>query len=145
MIDPDTQLDIHYPDRTLIEKCSELKLRRIHVTRVRDLVADPLSPAEYLRRPMIRRSRWLVHAFDETNQAWRKFYLGSTQEFESPGSLRLALYEPETSRPYRILTRPFGDTHRDRRILAKVVADLNKQDHGELMLRILADDFRLVG
>ncbi|MCD0460023.1 hypothetical protein [Roseiconus lacunae] len=145
MIEPGDRLQIHYPDTTLINAIANLKRRKIHVHQIRDLVAEPLTPEEYLRRPLIRRSRWLVSAFDDSCGGWRKFYLGSTTEFETRGDLRLALYEPDGIRPYKLITRGFNESRRDRVLLAKtIMAYAAAFDDHDLVLRVVADDLRKV-
>ncbi|QEG43757.1 hypothetical protein [Roseimaritima ulvae] len=145
MIEPGAKLDIQYPCCTLVETLNEFRLRRIHVQSVRDLVASPLTPEEYLHRPFVRRSRWLVIGFDEVAGAMRKFYLGSSRELCRPGLMRLGLYEPGATAPYAIVSRPFLETRRDRLLLAAVLMrqSESENDLAGLRLRILADDLQL--
>lgn len=144
MIEPGARLQIHYPVTTTIDAVTKISRRQIHVRGIRDLVAEPLTPAEYFRRPLIRRSRWLVFAFDEVQEGFRKFYLGTSKEYESRGDLRLALYEPGGTRPYRILTRGFAESRRDRILLARTIREVLAMDLSDLELRVVADDLRRV-
>jgi len=66
---------------------------------VRDLVTDPLSVQEFMRRPFLLRSRWLVKAYEPGINQWRQFYWGSTREFNQPGLPRVGLYESGTDSP----------------------------------------------
>lgn len=145
MLDPGDRLTITYPDSTLVNAMSNLQRRQIQVHRVRDLVAEPLTPVEYFRRPMLRRSRWLVHAWDEQLEAWRKFYLGSTREYSGSGHLRIALYEPDSTKPFRIISRGFQERPRERILLARTLRSLQRMDLDDLQIRIIADDLRRVG
>lgn len=133
-----------YPDTTVVDCIASLSGRHVQVLHVRDLVAEPLTPEEYLRRPLTRRSRYLVTGFDHTRQSVRQFYLGSSVEFATEGMLRVALYRPGDRRPYDLIGRPFGPTHRDRRLLARCLRDLQGRRE-RLRVRVIADDFGLVG
>ena len=145
MLSPGEQVTLTYPDCTLVESLARLRRRRIVVKHVRDLVADPLTPAEYLRRPLVRRSRWLITGFDQDRQSWRQFYLGSTREFASPGFLRAAVYRVGESQPFDLISRPFGPSKLERRVLARVIDRYQSARLGRLTLRVLADDFAVIG
>ena len=145
MLSPGEQVTLTYPDCTLVESLARLRRRRIVVKHVRDLVADPLTPAEFLRRPLVRRSRWLITGFDQDRQSWRQFYLGSTREFASPGFLRAAVYRIGDSKPFDLLSRPFGPSKLERRVLARVIDRYQSARLGRLTLRVLADDFSVIG
>ena len=145
MLSPGEQVTLTYPDCTLVESLARLRRRRIIVKHVRDLVADPLTPAEYLRRPLVRRSRWLITGFDQDRQSWRQFYLGSTREYASPGFLRAAVYRVGESQPFDLISRPFGPSKLERRVLARVIDRYQSARLGRLTLRVLADDFAVIG
>lgn len=143
-LEPGKTLTLTYPDSTLVESLSRLERRHIQVIRIRDLLAQPLSPAEYLRRPFIRRSRWLIFGYDERIKEYRQFYLGSSLEHEAPGILKVALYEPAGNRPAYAVSRAFGPRRRDRRLLAKAICQWTKEDMDDLQLRIYADDLKKI-
>ncbi|TWU66484.1 hypothetical protein [Crateriforma conspicua] len=143
MLEPGKKVDLTYPDVTLVESLSRLHRRQIRVTAIRDLVAQPLTPDEYLRRPLIRRSRWLITGFDESRGSFRQFYLGSTAEYRAPGYLRVGLYEPGSDRPAFAVSRPFAPTKRDRILLARALSQWSRQQIDDLQLRIFADDLKL--
>ncbi len=111
---------------------------------MRDLVENLLTPAEFLRRPMTKRSRWLITGFDEEIGCNRQFYLGSSAEYRSPGLLRVALYEPGGRRPAYAISRPFGETRAERTLMATAVASWSQRDLEDLELRIYDDDLKLL-
>ncbi len=140
IIEPGATIELTYPDVTLVEALAQFHRRRIRVHSIRDLVANPLTPHEYLRRPKLRRSRWLICGYDLERLAWRKFYVGSSREYAAPGMLRVALYRPGESRPADVISREFGPTARERLILARVLLKWYERDLGPLQLRVIADD-----
>jgi len=146
MFESGTYLEISYPVSTHVRHLPEVprRVRKITVRHARDLVRYPLTVNEFLRRPFVARSRWLISAWDNDIRQFRQFYLGSTDEFFAPGRLRLALYEPDGFVPKQIICREFQPTVVDRRNLIRLVRDWNQADHEGLVLRILADDFRVV-
>jgi hypothetical protein len=141
MIEPGQTIELTYPDCTLVEALANFERRRIRVHSIRDLVAEPLTPTEYLRRPKQRRSRWLVLGYDLDRFAWRKFYVGSALEYQRPGVLRVGLYRPGETSPADLISREFGPTARERLILARVLVEWLQADLGRMRLRVLADDF----
>jgi len=144
MFTPGTEIEISYPESTLIDAVSKLRRRRIHVTKIRDLVAEPLTPQEFLARPFIRRSRWLISGIDLDSHQRRQFYLGSSAEHESPGILRVGLYAPGDRRPRWPFPLQFTETRRDRLMLAKAIDAWLSRDLADLSLRVFVDDFRIV-
>jgi hypothetical protein len=62
MFSPGTEIALVYPTQTHVLQIdnSPRKTQEIYVHRVRDLIEQPLTPNEYLRRPYVARSRWLV-------------------------------------------------------------------------------------
>jgi hypothetical protein len=138
-------LTIHYPTDTHVrlEGSRILRPRSIRVLSVRDLVAQPLTPEEFLRRPFVRRSRYLLRGYE--NGQYRQFYLGCSEEFRAPSQLRIALYEPGKLRPTDLLSRPFEPSVLDRKQLARLLIKCQERDFGQLTLRVFTDDFGLVG
>ena len=84
-------------------------------------------------------------AFDEESGVWRRFYLGSSREFETRGDLRIAMFEPGEERPWRIVSRGFRESRKDRILLAKALQAIRTEDLGDLQLRVIADDLRRIG
>jgi hypothetical protein len=143
MIEPGSQIELSYPDSTLVDSLARLVKRRVHVYRVRDLLAQPLTPDEFLRRPFIRRSRWLISGYDLDRQRYRQFYLGNSAEHRAPGLLKVGLYEPGADRPTWPLPRPFGPTRAERQFLIDVIKEWAKKGPTQLQLRIYSDDLRV--
>jgi hypothetical protein len=135
------QLLIDYPTSTLLETNWTFRRRRLQVVSVRDLLIDPLTTEEYLRRPLIHRGRYLVKANDLETQQVKQFYLASSQQFYRPAGLRLALYWPDQSGqpPAEILSKRIAGTRRDRIALAKALQQLRREDFGGFDLRITID------
>jgi hypothetical protein len=143
MITPGSRIELTYPDCNLVESLAKLRRRRIRVYSVRDLLSDPLTPAEFLARAFIRRSRWLVSGYDIDRKSHRQFYLGSSAEHHCAGVLKVALYEPGSQRPTWPFPRSFGETRRERCLLADAIRAWSERDLHDLRLRIYADDLRL--
>jgi hypothetical protein len=138
-----TKIELHYPTRTdVFADSTQWRPRELIVYRIRDLVREPLTIEEYLQRPFIRRSRYLL--VGKELGRWKQFYLGSTQEYYSTGQLRLGLYGPDDLLPRHLVSRPFDNTPEDRKQLYNAVADWSKLDFGHLNLRVFADDLRVV-
>jgi len=107
---------------------------------VRDLVTDPLSVQEFMRRPFLLRPRWLVNANKLAINQWRQFYWGSTRLFATQGLLRVGLYEPGTDKPSWLYGRPFQPTSKGRLELMKALQQWTNLDFGTATLRVFADD-----
>lgn len=131
----------HYPQRNYLNSSPVWQTRWATRWSVRDLVTDPLTPEEYLARPLVRRSRYLWHVKDNQNE-WRSFYQGASLEHFVDTDLRLALYD--NRKRMQLLSRPFEPTVRDRILLARVVGRWSKYDYNGLQLRITCDDLRVV-
>jgi len=146
MFDHGDEVEFHYPIRTHVKwiDSTEFRSRQVIVRSVRDLVERPLTPDEFLRRPYVRRSRWLVRGIENDSQQFRQFYTGVTPQFAAPSQLRVGLYEPDGVRPVQLLGRGFEPTIKDRRILIRALDRWLSHDYGELLIRIFSDDLRLV-
>lgn len=140
MYAPDTQIELTYPESTQVESKTTFRKRRIQIREVRDLIRQPLTPEEYLRRPLTHRSRYLLTAFDRDCEQWRQFYLGSSQEHATNGRLRIALYRAGAAEPTKIISRSFEPTRRDRIMLARTLKELREKSHGGLELRVIPDE-----
>ena len=132
--------ELHYPARNLLNCSPVWKKRLVSRFSVRYLVVNPLTPEEYLARPLVRRSRYLWHVKDNYNQ-WRSFYQCASLEHFRDTHLRLALYDGRSR--VKLLARPFESTVRDRVLLARVVSRWSQYDYDGLQLRITCDDLRL--
>lgn len=145
MIDPGTHLSFRYPVSTHVRYLDSVPCltRDITVKTVRDLVAEPLTTTEFLRRPYVLRSRWLVRAVDHETQEFRQFYLGSSPDFAAPATLRIALYDPGSTRPRKYLAREFAPTVKERKLMLRLIRHYIEYDWGDLQIRITADDLRV--
>jgi hypothetical protein len=136
---------IHYPVSTHVRLFGRvaIKPRQIVVRAVRDLVSEPLTPEEFLRRPFIRRSRWLIRAFEPEHNRFRQFYAGSSLEYAAPCQLRVALYEPGANRPKEILYSAIEPNVRHRKALLRLLQKHLTKPSESMLLRIYSDDLRL--
>ncbi|TWT96247.1 hypothetical protein [Neorhodopirellula pilleata] len=139
MYAPDTQIEFTYPESTQVESQTTFRKRRVQIREVRDLISQPLTPEEFLRRPLTHRSRYLLTAYDLDSAQWRQFYLGSSKEHATSGRLRIALYRPGAEKPTKIISRAFEPTRRDRIELARTLKQFRDQPHEGLELRVIPD------
>jgi hypothetical protein len=144
MFSPGQQIELVYPTQTdiLHVDTAPRRLRQLYVHRVRDLVAEPLTPSEYIRRPYVARSRWLILASEKASQPPKQFYPGTADNYRAPGVLRLAIYEPEAKRPVQIIGRQIDPTLQDRRYLIRLINKVIDQ-YPDYQLRIIAPDLAL--
>lgn len=145
IFEPGHQIELVYPTITHVTKVdrSPRMVRQLYIHRVRDLVENPLTLAEYIRRPFVARSRWLILASEWASQPPKQFYLGSADNFKSPGILRLALFEENHRRPAKLLGRQFEPTIEDRKSLMRLaLREFDKHEGYEL--RIIASDLRVI-
>lgn len=140
--DPGMAVEISYPHSTHVRfwRPEDCRKREIVIHTVRDLVTDPLTVAEFMRRPFLLRSRWLVRAFEPKIRQWRQFYMGSSREFASSGALRVGLFEPEATTPTWLYGPSFEPTSEGRRDLIRRLRDWSHIDFGNARLGIFADD-----
>lgn len=147
MVEPNTELQIHYPTTTHVGYYPPpvFRERNIRVLRVRDLVQNPLTVEEFRTRPCVRRTRYLILAQESGEFRFRQFYLGSSIEFEAPSQLRIGLYYPGDIKPVELISRPFEADPREVRVLLRLLDRCRDRDWGDgKQLRIFADDLRLV-
>jgi len=147
MIELGQTITIHYPTTTHVRYFDAVprRPRTIQIVSIRDLVHEPLTIAEFLRRPYVRRSRLLVRAIDLDTGRYRQFYTGNSAEMIATSQLKIGLYDPGQSRPAEVLFRAIDPTVRDRKLLIRAIdrwASDNRCDISRL--RIFADDLRLV-
>lgn len=145
MFEPGQQIELVYPTITNILHIDKAprRLRQLYVHRTRDLVREPLTPSEYLRRPYIARSRWLILASEKAAEPPKQFYPGSSDNFRSPGTLWLAIYKPGETKPARLLGKQIEPTPKDRRLLMRLIHEAEGVHEG-YELRIIAHDLRLI-
>lgn len=147
MFEKGERIEFRYPVKNSVMIECGYRWRCIDVNRVRDLVAFPLTPQEFLRRPFVRRSRWLITGVEVGTGRWRNFYVGASPEFEAPAVLRIGLYVPNENKPRKIVSRGFGDCVAERRKLVKLLCLLATENLGktDLQIRVVADDLRFIG
>jgi hypothetical protein len=140
------QIELVYPTLTHILHINDAPrtVRQLYVHRVRDLVREPLTPSEFLRRPYVARGRWLILASEFAGERPKQFYPSSADNFRAPGTLRLALYEPGFDYPIRFLGKQIEPTPHDRRHLLRLIHRV-ADTHDGYDLRIVADDLRITG
>jgi hypothetical protein len=140
------RIELDYPQDTSVRRVESPRFlpRRLYVTAARDLITNPLTIDEFRRRPFLNRSRWLLRAWDSDVQDWRQFYLGSSAQYYSPGTLQLAIYEPESTRPERLISRLYQPTIDDRRCLVRLIQHIEREGAiDSRTLRVIAPDMRL--
>ncbi len=120
------------------------RLLDVRVKRIRDLVRQPLTPKELLRRPYARWTRFCLYgeALDRPGIV-RRFNLGKVAEQHQPPSpLRVGFYEPGGRCAKWEFPKPFGHSEADRLLLVLLVRELDrraKTDFPSLLLRIFPD------
>lgn len=80
---------LHYPKRNRIGIEPTWTERRLTIIERIDLRKCPLSIDDYLRRPMVRRGRWLLKCWDHNTQKFRQFYENSFREYWFPEPLKI--------------------------------------------------------
>lgn len=138
------EIELIYPTSTDVQYIANAarKLRQLKVKRVRDLVAEPLTPEEFLRRPFVARSRWLILATEGIGLPPKQFYVGSADNYQAPGVLRLAIYERGCMKPKRYFGPQIDETVLARRRLIQLLRQ--KMTHPDYQVRVVADDLRLL-
>lgn len=145
-IDCGQKITLSYPTRTTVGgKVFRFKKRHFLIESVRDLTKEPLTPIDILRRPLNRRSRFLLQVIDLKKERPRRIYLGNSAELQAAGTLRVGLYEPGICIPQVTLPRRFGNSAAERRILARLLQEWSTWDLDGLQIGIFAEDFKLVG
>jgi hypothetical protein len=141
------EIEFSYPVSTHVRffRPDQYRDRQIVVHDVRDLVTDPLTLEEFSRRPWLMRSRYLVRAYEPDRGKWRQFYVGSSRQWQSPGMLRVGLYEHGATRPDRIFGRAFAPTIEDRRVMIAAIREWSKHHFVCGSLRVFVDDLGLCG
>ncbi len=138
---------IHYPTNCLLASDPQFSHREVYIRGFRDLLTDPLTIDEFLRRPLLRRSRWIIKTADPNlPRKYRQFYIGSCQELWRDTPLRIGWYDPKQpeTRPLAIAPFNFPNTTSQRLELAKsLVRWRDHQDPDGLVLRVFCDDLRI--
>lgn len=136
------RVEIHYPTTTLVSSQTDFYPRLYRVRSVRDLVAYPLKPQEFLRRPFTRRGRWLASVIDLHSNQLRQIYPVNALEFRQDCQLRIGEYRD--GRLVDLVSRGFECDRRERIVLSRLLIRLQTLDWGDSTLGIFADDLRLI-
>jgi hypothetical protein len=116
--------------------------RRFEFLCVRDLVTDPLSVAEFLRRPMTRRSRYLIRVRDLDRGVCRSVYQRSMADWFRETPLRVGVYHG--CELQELLKTNYGPTIPDRQRLVRFLNKHQTNDMGEFRLAVLSDDGEVI-
>jgi hypothetical protein len=80
---------LHYPQRNRIGVEPVWMPRELSIVQRIDLLKEPLSIRDYLRRPMVRRGRWLLKCWDARAKKYRQFYECAFREFWFEDQLKI--------------------------------------------------------
>lgn len=127
---------LYYPRRNVIGIEPVWEPRRLKEIERIDLVETPLPISDYLRRPLIRRGRWLIRAYDIDLKKYRQFYeCAFKHNFREP-PLRIGQFFEGRIVP---LGRAYKPTVKERRRLAMTLHRLKKLNR----LFVYADDLAI--
>lgn len=125
---------LYYPRRNIVGLSPEWRLRNLTEVKRIDLVENPLPISDFLRRPLVRRGRWLIRAWDCDSQSYRQFYECAFRNTFRELPLRIG--ERLMSGKISQVGREYGPTIRERRKMAIVLHRLKKINN----LFVYADD-----
>lgn len=129
---------LFYPRRNVIGIAPEWHIRRLQFIERIDLVKHPLPIRDFLRRPLTRRGRWLIRAYDHDACQYRKFYeCGFKHCFREP-PLRIGRRIDDGS--IVPISPDFPATVLDRKLLAMTLHRLKQLDQ----VFVYADDLALI-
>jgi hypothetical protein len=132
-------VETYYPFTTHVSvEFPKWEPRRFEILRVRDLARDPLTVAEFLRRPMTRRSRYLIRVRDLDQQQLRSVYHRSMADWYRETPLRVGIYHK--SKVQELLRTNWGPTIADRQRLIRFLRKHQHTDMGDFRLAVLSDD-----
>lgn len=143
LIDLPTVIHTAYPFTTHVSTPRLIwEPRRFKVLGVRDLVTDPLSVEEFLRRPMTRRSRYLIRVRDLDRGVCRSVYQRSMADWFRETPLRVGLFHD--GKLIEIVSTNWGPTIRDRLGLIEFLHSFDDQDLGVCRLGVFSDDLEVI-
>lgn len=131
---------LYYPRINRVGVDPEWELRTLTIIDRVDLVAHPLPIADYLRRPLVRRGRWLLRAYDHDLGEYRQFYECAFKHCFREPVLRIGIRE---DCKIRFIDRPYLPTVPDRREMAVTLANLARSTRFP-SVRVFADDLFLL-
>lgn len=126
-------ITLHYPIRNRIGVEPVWRPRVLTVVERIDLLNQPVPLEKYLKRPMIRRGRWLLRCFDHEAKQYRQFYENAFKEYWRPETLVLGELPQDVIAPKgkRILpvklAGPFEQNMKDRAKLEVVLRRLKNE------------------
>jgi hypothetical protein len=137
------RVEVAYPQRNVVNVCPEWQRRTVIIKSRRDLMAHPLTPAEFLRRPMVHRGRYLFRVVCLRSNQYRQIYVAASREWRREDvPLRVGLFlGGRLEVPVGVA---WGASARDRMGLVKVLEKWRREDFGALTLGVYVDDLRLV-
>lgn len=131
-----------YPENTDVQSTTRFIRRRLRVHTIRDLCKKPLTPREFLRRPLVNRGRWLVLARDIDRRAYRQFYLASSKEFYHQPEIKVGLFENGS---LLHLMQAFQPTRRERILASHYIKKVAINDFGPgITVGVYTDDLRAI-
>ncbi len=143
LFQPRTTYRINYASNCLVNSQPDFRAREITVRGIRDLLLDPLTPDEFISRPLLRRSRWLIKTRDPgIPREFRQFYAGSMQEHWEDSILRIGWYDLSRpgSPPVFKSALAFQPKAYDRFTLARLLIRWKDRDFKGYALRVFAED-----
>ena len=142
MFRPGQGLELHYPTNADVDIEGRVYVPRvIQIRKCRDLVKDPLTPIEFLRRPLLSRGRLLLETADLFGQ--RRFYPANSLEFATKSPLRVGWFHPSRTLPVTILSRSFDNTSGERELLRQLLVDLANESFRDFRIGIFADGLKI--
>jgi hypothetical protein len=136
------ELSFRYPRNTHVKLFDSVTAdqRRVLIRGVRDMVQQPLTVAEFIRRPFVARSRYMIYAFEPDRRLFRQFYLGTSPDFLAPGIVRLGDRRPLGRGRMQLLSRGYEPSVVDRQAFLRLLQTW--PEHQLRQLSVLVDDFR---
>jgi hypothetical protein len=129
---------LHYPKRNRIGVEPVWMPRELSIVERIDLLKKPLTIHDYLRRPMVRRGRWLLRCWDVKSQRYRQFYECAFREFWFDDCLKIGEQIGNKIVP---VSHGFEPTWSDRKQLEIILHQV--KDRGLVVysdgLRVIAD------
>lgn len=151
MFTVDQHLVLTYPIRNRVTRNPrrrEYRERPIRITKIRDLLAQPMTPKEFLDRPLVQRGRILLRAYDYSINLHRYFYPAASKDYYSESALRVALYREQCLGQWRfheLVSDPFLPNWLHIQELSRLLHKYGRMNLGKYALRILCDDLRICG
>lgn len=133
----------HYPTTTNVRNIleSEFRRREVFIRGIRDLVYWPLTPVEFVRRPLVHRGRYMIRGTDLLSGGIRQFYEVNCLELFRLVPLRVGLFEEYGQRPTYVFNRTFFSAA-ERMSLAMAIGKGAFNHIDGMKIGVFADDLR---